>query len=165
MSTSSRRPATNQPRNTGGQFTFARHDTADTVLLSREDATEEARTVFADAQARATQMSAHARRAGLNLLAVLAQAQDSRAETLGLRWVNGRYEAESITDVAGDILWSPASNGSDPISRTVGAVGAYIEEPGDAADSGLRVLTGGAATLPLTPSKRFNLDDLTGIIG
>jgi len=161
---SERYPAAHQPRLGTGRFTFASHSPAEHGLLNREDATDEARQVFVDAQARAIHVSGHARRAGVNLLAVLAQAQDERAAHLALRWSNGRYTAENITDTAGDIVWMPESNGADPISRTVKEVGAYIEEPGDASDSGVRVLAGGAAILPLTPSHQLVFDGLDSFL-
>jgi hypothetical protein len=154
-----------QPRHTSGRYTFAQHDPAISGLLSREDATEEAREVFADARQRATRASAHARRAGVNLLAALATAQDPRAATLGLRWSDGRYEASTIRDHAGDIIWDADTDTGNAINRTVSQVGEYIDEPGDAADSGVRVLAGGRAELSLTPSDRFTFGDVDRLLG
>ena len=164
MSTPSQRP---QPRVASGRYTFAQHDPAETGLLSREEATEEARQVFTDAKARAAQATVHARRAGVNLLASLALAHDARSANLALRWEDGRYTAESIHDHAGGVLWAAANaDAGDPINRTITEVGAYIDEPGDAADAGVRVLTDGEAVLPLTPSERFTLaDDIDRLIG
>ncbi|WIE81505.1 hypothetical protein [Curtobacterium sp. MCSS17_016] len=154
-----------QPRHASGQYTFARHDPAVSGLLSREDATEEAREVFADAQERATRATAHARRAGVNLLAALATSQDPRAATLALQWTDGRYQAADIRDRAGDVIWDADADTGNPINRTVAEIGAYIDEPGDATDSGVRVLTGGRAELPLTPSARFTLGDVDRLLG
>ncbi len=154
-----------QPRHTSGRYTFAHHDAALSGLLSRADATEDAREVFTDAKERATRASSHARRAGVNLLAALATAQDPRAATLALRWENGRYEAAGLRDLAGDTIWDADADQANPINRTVTEVGEYIDEPGDAADSGVRVLTGGRAELPLTPSARFTFSDVDRLIG
>jgi hypothetical protein len=154
-----------QPRHTSGKYTFAHHDPAISGLLSRDDATEDARDVFIDAQQRATRATAHARRAGVNLLAALATAQDPRAATLALRWADGRYEAAAIRDRAGDIIWDAGTDAGNAINRTVTEVGEYIDEPGDAADSGVRVLTGGRAELPLTPSERFTFGDVDRLLG
>lgn len=154
-----------QPRHATGQYTFARHDPAISGLLSREDATAEAREVFVDAQQRATRATSHARRAGVNLLAALATAQDPRAATLALQWSDGRFHAAGIRNQAGDIIWDADTDTSNPINRTVTEVGEYIDEPGDAADSGVRVLTGGRAELSLTPSDRFNFGDVDRLLG
>ncbi|MGW8431134.1 hypothetical protein ACWGJ9_08420 [Curtobacterium citreum] len=154
-----------QPRQPSGKYTFARHDPAVAGLLSREDATADARAVFADAQQRATRATAHARRAGVNLLAALATAQDSRAATLALQWTDGRYQAADIRDHDGGVVWDAGADQANPINRTVTEVGEYIDEPGDAADSGVRVLAAGRAELPLTPSARFAIGDVDKLLG
>ncbi|WIB65696.1 hypothetical protein [Curtobacterium sp. MCBD17_040] len=155
-----------QPRIGNGQFTFAQHDPAAADLLTGAgDRADEARQVFADAEQRAKQAASHARRAGVNLLAALAQAQDHRAAQLNLRWRNGRYTAEALTDADGGVVWSVPESRTDPISRAVDTVNAYIDEPGDAADSGVSVRSNGAATLPLRPNPRSTLDDIEQQLG
>ncbi len=157
----SEQPRLHEGQPGGGRFTFKPLvDAPDGLLDDPAEIAEEARRVYVSAQERAQQATRHARRAGVNLLALMIQARYPHAASVNLRWADGGYEADTVQDEDGNVLWNPATPDSEQISDTASDLKRYFTSPDDGNEAGIISYPDGHGVLPLPALSRDGLGDI-----